>query len=175
MKGAKPAMSCRRTRAVCGRGSTSSSTPRLRRTLRLDSATLWQCFTFSERSLGQYSARTLTRKSACGCRPGLLKAQFPAHPPLLPVPHVHHPLGTVLRQSERNSSNMVRSLNYLHDTPGNLLLAAHITSPEWLANGFSPKLHSNCSRHEAIWLPPRSLTHTPATCLPHPASPLLNT
>lgn len=58
-KGAKPAMSWSSTRAWCRGGSTSMSTPRFRKRLRLGSATWWQCRTRRERSAGQYSASVL--------------------------------------------------------------------------------------------------------------------
>lgn len=57
--GAKPAMSWSSTRAWCRGGSTSMSTPRFRKRLRLGSATWWQCRTLSDRSNGQYSAKVL--------------------------------------------------------------------------------------------------------------------
>lgn len=55
-------MSWSSTRAWCSGGSTSMSTPRFHKRLRLGSATWWQCRTLRERSAGQYSARVLREK-----------------------------------------------------------------------------------------------------------------
>lgn len=59
-------MSWSSTSAWCSGGSTSTSTPRFRKRLRLGSATWWQCRTRRERSAGQYSASVL-REEQGGC------------------------------------------------------------------------------------------------------------